>query len=97
MHCSRGDSAPRRSGQGSLEFQRVAASATSLFLRFFRHSVGFQNFTWPSWSTLWKVSWHPLVAQEILFDFKSLIMAVCVGLSSNDRAPEWQCRHSRLL
>src|SRR5271163_4095924 len=97
MHCSKGDSVPRLPGRVSLEFQKVAASAASLFLPFSGYSVGFQNFTWRSWSTLWKVSWQPLVAQEILFDCRSPIMAVCVGLSSKERAPEWQCKHSRLL
>src|SRR5271163_1922207 len=58
-----------------------------VFLLLPRYSVGFQNFTWLNWSTLWKVSWQPLVVQESLFDFKSPIIAVCVGLSSNERAP----------
>jgi hypothetical protein len=76
---------------------RSLRSIAPLLVLIARHSAGFQNFTSLSWSTLWKMSWQPLVVQEILFDFRSPIIAVCVGLSSNERAPEWQCKHSRLL
>src|SRR5580698_5138957 len=97
MHCPSTSSAPQPPGRGSAEFQKFAVCVSWLSFLDSGHSAGFQNFTSSSLSTLWKVSWQPLVVQESLFDFKSLIIAVCVGLSSNERAPEWQCRHSRLL
>src|SRR6185295_382592 len=45
--------------------------------------------------TLWIVSWHS--RQEVAFFASSARTSLCRSLSSNDLAPAWQCRHSRLL
>ena len=54
--------------------------------------ASFQYTTLFNSCTLWIASWHPLVIQE-----SSFISTLCQGDSSNDLAPSWQWRHSRLL
>jgi len=70
----------------------------SLDLDFFHgYCPGVQNFTLDCSFTLWTVSWQPLEMQDISLLMSWSLIAVCTALLSNDRAPAWQCRHSRLL
>jgi hypothetical protein len=53
-----------------------------------------------SWRRLCTTSWQPLEMQETLFAFTAGSVsgsALWTAPCSNDPAPIWQCRHSRLL
>jgi len=77
--------------------RKAQSSFESTYRRF--HLAPFQNFTLLSCPTLCTTSWQPLETHEILLAFTAGSRsgsAVCTAPSSNDRAPRWQCRHSRL-
>ena len=64
------------------------------------HLAPRQNLTLPSSPTLCTTWWQPLDRHDILFALtagSSSGSTVCTAPSSNERAPSWQCRHSRLL
>src|SRR6266704_2355142 len=60
----------------------------------------FQNFASFKLATSCTTPWHPLEMHDVLFAFTAGSKsgsAVCTAPSSKERAPRWQCRHSRLL
>src|SRR4030095_11367963 len=59
----------------------------------------FQNLASLNLRTLCTTSWQPVETQDVLFARSAGSRsgsAVCTAPSSKERAPAWQCRHSRL-
>src|SRR5712692_10571271 len=63
-------------------------------------SAPFQNFASFKLPTSWTTAWQPLETQDTLFALTAGSKsgsAACTAPSSKERAPAWQCKHSRLL